>query len=55
MALQISSGDIDCTHKIGVPNKGKNKPIIAMFVRYVDRRQAFTKKKRLKRKDIKLN
>ena len=48
MDLDISPGDIDRTHKLGVPNKGKNKPIIFKFVRYMDRRRVFTNKKRLK-------
>ena len=50
--LDISPGDIDRTHKIGVPSKGKNRPIIFKFVRYMDRRRVFTNKKRLKRKNM---
>ena len=33
MDLEISPGDIDRTHRIGVPSKGKNRPIIVKFVR----------------------
>ena len=32
MDLDISPRDIDRTHKIGVPTKGKNRPIIVQFV-----------------------
>ena len=28
MDLDISAGEIDGTHRIGVPTKGKNRPII---------------------------
>ena len=48
MDLDISPGDTDRTHKLGVPSKGKNRPIIFKFVRYMDRRRVFTNKKRLK-------
>ena len=34
MDLKISPGDIDYTHRIGVPSMGKNRPIIVTFVRY---------------------
>ena len=34
--LDISPGDIDRTHRIGVPSKGKNRPIIVKFVRYME-------------------
>ena len=44
MNLEIFPGDIDCTHRIGVPSKGKNRPIIVKFVRYTDRRLVFTTK-----------
>ena len=37
---------------IGVPTKGKNRPIIIKFVRYMNRRQLFTNKKRLKGKNM---
>ena len=50
MDLEISPGDIDRSHKIGVPSNGKNRPIIVTFVRYMDRRRVFTNKKRLKGK-----
>ena len=46
MDLETSPGDIDRTHKIGVPSKGR--PIIVKFVRYMDRRHVFTNKTRLK-------
>ena len=36
MDLEISPGDIDRTHGIGVPSKGKNRPIIIKFVRYME-------------------
>ena len=49
MDLEISPGDIDRIHGIGVPSNGKNRPIFNRFVRYVDRRRVFTNKKRLKR------
>ena len=42
MDLDISLGDIDRTHRIGVPTKGKNRPVIVKFVRYMDRRRVFT-------------
>ena len=45
MDLEISPGDIDRTHRIGVPGKGKNRPIIVKFVRYMDRRRVFTNKR----------
>ena len=32
MDLEISLGDIDRTHRIGVPCKGRNRPIIVKFV-----------------------
>ena len=35
MDLEISPGDIDLTHRIGVPSKGKNRPLIVKFVRYI--------------------
>ena len=34
--LVISPGDIDRTHRIGVPSTGKNRPIIVKFVRYME-------------------
>ena len=38
--LEISSRDnTDCTHRIYVLNKDKNRPIIIKFVRYMDRRR----------------
>ena len=52
MDLEISLGDNDRTHRTGVPSKGKNRPTIAKFVRYIDRRRVFTNKKRLKGKNI---
>ena len=52
MDLDISPGDIDCTHRIGVPSKGKNRPIIIKFVRYMDRRHVFSNKKTLKGKTM---
>ena len=51
MDLEISPGDIDRTHRIDVPGKGKNRPMIVKFVRYMYRRRVFTNKKRLKGKD----
>ena len=49
MDLEISPGDIDRTRvrvKIdSVPSKGKNRPIIVKFVRYMDRRRVFTNKR----------
>ena len=33
MDLEISPEDIDRTHRIGVPSKGKNRTIIVKFVR----------------------
>ena len=38
MDLDISPGDIDRTHRIGVPTKGKIRHIIIKFVRHMDRR-----------------
>ena len=35
MDLEISPGDIDLTHRIVVPSKGKNRPLIVKFVRYI--------------------
>ena len=55
MDLEIFPGDIDRTYRIGVPSKGKNRPIIVKFVRYRDRRRVFTNKKRLKGKNISIN
>ena len=53
MNLEISPGDIDRTHRIGVPSNGKNRPITVKFVRYMKRRRVFTnKKRRLKGKNI---
>ena len=51
MDLEISPGDIDRTHRRGVPNKNKNRPLMIKFVRYIDQRQVFTLKKRLQGKD----
>ena len=48
MDLDISPGDIDRTHRIGVPTKGINRPIIVKLGRYMDRRRVFTNKKRQK-------
>ena len=45
MDLDISPGDIDCTHRIGVLIKGKTRPIIVKFLRYIDRRRVFTNKR----------
>ena len=42
MDLEISPGDIDRTHRIGVPSKGR--PIIVKFVRCMDRRYLPTKR-----------
>ena len=36
MDLDISPGDIDHTHRIGVSSKDKNRPMIVKFVRYID-------------------
>ena len=52
MDLDISPGDIDRTHRIGVPSKGKNRSIIVKFVRYMDRRSVFSNKKTLKGKNM---
>ena len=52
MDLEISPGDIDRTHRIGVLSKDKNRPIIIKFVRYMDKRCVFTNKKRLKGKNM---
>lgn len=51
MYLQISPGDIDLIHKIEVPNSGKNRCIIVIFVQYNDRRQILTNNIRCKGKD----
>ena len=45
MDLDISPGDIDRTHRTGVPSKDKYRPIIVKFVRYMDRRRVFTNKR----------
>ena len=45
MDLDISPGDIDRTHRIGVPSKSKNRPIIVNFVRCMDRRCVFSNKR----------
>ena len=55
MDLEISPRDIDRTNRIGVPSKGKNRPIIVKLVRYMDRRHVFTNKKRLERKNISIS
>ena len=55
MDLDISPGDIDRTHRIVVLSKGKNRPIIVKFVRYMDRRHVFTNKKRLKGKNMSIS
>ena len=52
MDLEISTGDIDHTHRIGVLSKGENRPIFVKFVRYMDRRRVFTNKNRLKGKNM---
>ena len=52
MDLEISTGDIDHTHRIGVLSKGKNRPIFVKFVRYMDRRRVFTNKNRLRGKNM---
>ena len=52
MDLDTAPRDIDRTHRIGIRSKGKNRPIIVKFVRYMDRRRVFTNKKRLKRKNM---
>ena len=52
MDLESSPRDIDCTHRIGVPNKGKNKPVIINFGRYMDWKCIFSNQKRLKGKNI---
>ena len=52
MDLDTTPRDIDRTHRIDIRSKGKNRPIIVKFVRYMDRRRVFTNKKRLKRKDM---
>ena len=52
MDLEISPGDIDRTHRIGVLSKGKNRSIIIKFVRYMDKRRACTNSKRLKGKNM---
>ena len=50
MGLDISSADIDRTHRIGAPPKqsGKLKLVIVKFVRYNNRRKIYTIKKLLK-------
>ena len=50
--LDISPGDIDHTHRIGVLTKGKNRHIIIKFVRYMDRRHVLNNKKRLRGKNM---
>ena len=50
MDLEISPGDTDRTHRIGVPAKGKNRHIIVKFVRYMDKRRAFYLQKETVRK-----
>ena len=52
MDLDISPGDIDRIHRIGVSTKGKNRPIIVTFVRYMNRRRLFTNNRRLKVKNM---
>ena len=52
MDLDISPGDIDRTHRIGVPSKSRDRPIIIKFVRYMDRRSVFSNKKTLKGKNM---
>ena len=52
MDLEISPGDIDRTHRIGVLSKGKNRSIIIKFVRYMDKRRVCTNSKRLKGKNM---
>lgn len=48
MYVEISPGDVDHTHRIGLLSKGE----VVKFVRYMDRRQVFTKKKKLKGKNM---
>lgn len=45
MDLQISPRDIDRTYRIGVPNRGKNRPIIIKFVQFNDRGKYSLKRK----------
>ena len=52
MDFEISSDDIDLSHKAEVPSSGKNRPIIIKFIRYNDRRRIFTIKKILKGGDL---
>ena len=52
MDLKSLPRDIDCTHRIGVLNKGKNRPIIIKFGRYMDWKCIFSNKKRLKGKNM---
>ena len=50
MGLDISSADIDRTHRLGVPPKQSRKvrPVIVKFVRYNDQKKNYTNKKLLK-------
>ena len=52
MDLEISSGDIDRTHRIGVPSKVKNRPTMVKFVRHMGRKRIFINKKILKGTNI---
>ena len=52
MDLEISPGDINRTHRIGVPSKVKNRPTMVKFVRHMDRMRVLINKKILKGKNI---
>ena len=52
MDLNISPGDIDRIHRISVSTKGKNRPIIVTFFRYMNRRRLFTNNRILKGKNV---
>ena len=52
MDLNISPGDIDRIHRISVSTKGKNRPIIVTFLRYMNRRRLFTNNRILKGKNV---
>ena len=52
MDIDLSANDIDRSHRIGKPSPQKIRPIIVKFVRYNDRRKAFSNKKKLKNSGV---
>ena len=52
MDLEISPGDIDRIHGIGVPSNGKNRPIFNRFVRCGQKARIYQQKETEKKQQI---